>query len=391
MNAPFQRNVGISKDSIFNSTETPLSSGATFTGTAEKVDADQVGVMVKTDNDSTLYFDFSGDGTNWDSTFPVNGFAVSSGVSAFHTAVKLGRYFRVRLVNGSGAQSYLRLYTYFGSNFIPANAPLNQSASLYQDAIFTRGTVAQDEIRIGRRGGAEGWTKFGYRSGLTAAGGEQQIWATTGNFTPLTSAETFNITYDGTGGGSTDGAGTNGALTLVFYYLDSNGNPAIATHTLGTDGTDTTSFSGLGINRVAVASSGSTNTNGSNITITATTAGTTQAFIPAGQSVTQQAIYHVGHNHDAVAKFLFINASRDAGGTPPVIVFKAYVFNRNVETFYEVFRYSMDTAVKNELTLTEPVGFNLSPSDVLYFVGETNRNSTDVSSLRFSLNQYQRT
>lgn len=61
-------------------------------------------------------------------------------------AVKLGRYFRVRLVNDTGAQSYLRLKTYYGFNFAPSVAPLNQNASLDQDAIFTRGTDPQTDV-----------------------------------------------------------------------------------------------------------------------------------------------------------------------------------------------------------------------------------------------------
>jgi len=372
-----------------NSSVTPLSSGATFTGTGERNDFSHVGVQLKTDNPGTLYFDFSIDGTNWDSTYPVNGFRVAANISEFHTAVKLGRYFRVRLVNDTGAQTFLRLATYYGNYFVPSVAPLNQQAGLNQDAIFTRGTIPQDEIRIGRRAGADGWTKFGYRDDLQSASGEQTIWAASGNFTPLTSAETFDIAYDGTAGGSTDGAGTNGATELAFYYIDSDGLPAISTHTLGTDGSDTTSFSGLGINRVAVSASGSNDYNTSDITVTATTSGTTQAIIPAEGSVTQQAIYFNGSNHDAILKYLFFNVNKLSGSNPKVTV-KAYVYNRAVATRYEVFRHIIDTQSENTITITEPVGFNLSPTDVLYFTADTDQNDT-VITLRFSLNQYQRT
>ena len=372
-----------------NSSVTPLSSGATFTGTGERNDFSHVGVQLKTDNPGTLYFDFSIDGTNWDSTYPVNGFRVAANISEFHTAVKLGRYFRVRLVNDTGAQTFLRLATYYGNYFVPSVAPLNQQAGLNQDAIFTRGTIPQDEIRIGRRAGADGWTKFGYRDDLQSASGEQTIWAASGNFTPLTSAETFDIAYDGTAGGSTDGAGTNGATELAFYYIDSDGLPAISTHTLGTDGSDTTSFSGLGINRVAVSASGSNDYNTSDITVTATTSGTTQAIIPAEGSVTQQAIYFNGSNHDAILKYLFFNVNKLSGSNPKVTV-KAYVYNRAVATRYEVFRHIIDTQSENTITIPEPVGFNLSPTDVLYFTADTDQNDT-VITLRFSLNQYQRT
>lgn len=379
--------VGIT--SLNNSTTTPLSSAATYTGTGEQNDYPQVGVMLKTDNTGILYFDFSNDGTNWDSTFPVNGFKIASGISEFHTAVKLGRYFRVRLVNDTGAQTYLRLTTYYGSAFVPSVAPLNQTASLDQDAIFTRSTVPQDEVTLGRRSGVQAWNKFAYRTGLTAAAGEETVWATSGNFTPLTSASTFTIAYDGTSGGSTDGSGTTGALQLTFYYIDSSGLPAIAAHNLGTDGSDETAFSGLGINRVAVSSTGSADVNNSNITITATTGGTTQAIIPAGGSVTQQAIFFVGSNHKAVVRFLYIQVGKPSGGNAKVEI-KGYSYNRGIDTRFEVFRTTLDTSAQLSETINEPIGFVLNATDIFYFTANTDTNNADVS-IRFSLNEYQNT
>jgi len=243
-------------------------------------------------------------------------------------------------------------------------------------------------IRIGRRSGVAGWTKFGFRSGLTASAGEEMVWETTGNFTPLTSAETFDIAYDGTAGGSTDGAGTVGATELTFFYIDSNGLPATATHTLGTDGTDTTAFSGLGINRIAVSASGSNQANSAAITVTATTAGTKQAIVPAGESVTQQALFFVGSNHDAVAKFLYLHVNKPSGGDAKVAI-KGIAYNRQVDTYYEVFRTTLDTSVEITEVINEPIGFNLSPTDVLYFTADTDTNNAEVV-IRFSLNEYQR-
>lgn len=97
-----------------NTTSTPLGSGATFTGTLEQNDYPDVLVSCQTDNPGRLYFDFSVDGTNV-ATYPIEGYEVAAGIHTFHTEVKGPRYFRVRLVNETGAQSYLRLYTYFGT------------------------------------------------------------------------------------------------------------------------------------------------------------------------------------------------------------------------------------------------------------------------------------
>lgn len=365
-----------------NTSTTALGSSETFTGTGEQNSWPQVGVSIKTDAECTLYFDFSNDGTNWDSVFPVLGFKVAASVHEFHTAVKLGRYFRVRVVNGSSAQSYLRLYTYYGYNFTQSVSPLNQTISTDSDASIVRPTSFEDEVVIGLRDRVRHFTKFAYRDNLQAANGNEIVWATSATFTPLTSASTFTIAYTNT----TDGLGQNGALTLFFDYLDSNGLRQQATHTLSNTGSDVTSFSGLGINRVAVSSSGSTQANGSAITVTATTGGTTQAYLPAGQSVTQQAIYHVDHNSYGVGRFLWINCNKLTGSSPKVVII-GWVFNRLIATRFEIFRMTIDTSVENTVSIQEPIGFRLSPSDVLYFTADTDANDTIVK-IRFSIREY---
>lgn len=366
-----------------NSSTTALSSGATFTGVGELNNFDHVACMVKTDQAGTLYFDFSPDGTNWDSTFPSSGFSVAAGVSEFHTAVKLRRYFRVRYVNGTdGAQTYLRLYTYYGSGLVPSVSPLNQSLASDVDGLSVRPSLFQDEVVRGLRTGVQHFTNFGYRDNLSAAGGEETLWTYNGNFTPMTTASTFTITYTA----GSDGSSANGAKTLYFQYIDSNGLRQTATHTLSNTGSDVTSFSGLGINRIAVASSGSTQTNGADITVTETTGATAQAHIPAGSGVTQHGVYFTDSNSYAVAKYLFFNVNKLSGSNPKVLV-KGYIFNRAVATRFEIFRHTIDTQSENTVQITEPVGFRLSPTDVLYFVADTDQNNT-VAEIRFSLLEY---
>ena len=371
--------------SIGNSSTAPLLTGETFTGTGEQNDLPHVAVMLKTDVTGTLFFDFSSDGVEWDSTYPVAGFEVIANVPEVHTAVKAGRYFRVRLINNGTDQTYLRLTTYYGNNFVPLVAPLTQSLTRDQDATIVRTTSYSDEVSIGRRDGVGNFNKFGYRDNLTAASGEQTIWATTTNFVPMTTASTFTIAYTNTSDGST----SNGALTLYFVYVDATGLEQIAVHTLGSTGSDVTAFTGLGINRCAVSSSGSTQTNGAAILITDTTGATTQAVLPAGSGTTQQAIFHVGSNSDGVAKYLWINLNKTSGGSAPKALIKGYVFNRQFETRYEVFRVTVDSAVEQTIYVTDPIGFALSPTDVLYFVADTDTNNTIVN-IRFSIREYKR-
>ena len=126
--------------SVNNTTTTPLGGSATFTGTADTNDLPDVMVSCITDVAGTLFFDFSVDGTNWN-VFPTVGFALSAGVHEFHVALKGSRRFRVRLVNGVSAQSYLRLYTYYGV-FRQVNAPLSQPVSNDADAVTTHTVLA---------------------------------------------------------------------------------------------------------------------------------------------------------------------------------------------------------------------------------------------------------
>jgi hypothetical protein len=243
--------------------------------------------------------------------------------------------------------------------------------------------LPEDDIVLGLTPGAKHFTKFAYRSDLQNASGEQTIWATSGNFVPMTTASTFTITYNNT----TDGSGTTGALTLYFEYVDSSGIAQLAVHTLGGTGSDVTAFSGLGINRVSVSSSGSAQTNTNEIIILETTGATKQSTIPALGGTTQAAIFHTDSVSCGIAKFLFIQSSKGSGGSAPKVLVKAYVFNRAIQTRFEVFRTIIDTQSDTTIKISEPVGFKLSPTDVLYFVADTDTNNTEIS-LRVSLVEY---
>lgn len=154
-----------------NTTTTPLASGATYTGTFELNGAPWVQVSCKTDNGGTLYFDFSNDGTNVD-TFPTDGFTIASGIHEYHTAQKGYRYFRVRLVNDTGAQSYLRLYTSYGW-FDQGIAPIGFTIADDADAKVVKSVISgigdttatvTDHKALQVTQPAEGKTAFGEQS-----------------------------------------------------------------------------------------------------------------------------------------------------------------------------------------------------------------------------------
>jgi hypothetical protein len=372
------------KISTGNSSTTPINTGANFTGEWEDVSSySNIVIAVNTDQNGYYEIQFSPDGVNVDST--LTRYHRTNQIEPPHNFTITRRYARIVFYNNSGTnQTVFRLQTSLG--FKPLlNIPLDGTVAQDFDAISTRPTDFQDEVVRGLRQGVTSWNKFGYRENLTASAGEQTIWAASGNYTPATSADTFDIAYDGTAGGSTDGASTTGALQLAVYYIDGNGLEATSVHVLGTDGSDTTSISGVGVNRIAVSATGSNDANASDIIITHTTSGNTMAFIPAGQSVTQQMIFHVGNVYSGVAPYLRINTTTT--NKTANIVIKGYVYNRNVQTRYEIFRENIDTSVSLNFELLDPIKFRLSPYDTLYFVADTDTNGVDVNG-RFSLNHY---
>lgn len=372
----------------FNSRDAAtLAAGAVFQGVGEDVSAyGRVGVAVRSDNDSdgVLTMEVSQDGINWGGPTRTWG---NTRFGAPHMWNIVEKYFRIKYTNGTTEATNLAFQVQYSANAdIDLGHQLNETLSLDVESNITRPSDFTDEVLIGRRDGVSHFNKFGYRDGLTSAGGEQTIWETTGNFVPMTVASTFTITYNN----STDGSGTTGATQLYLFYIDANGLEQIAAHVLGSTGSDVTAFTGLGINRGTVSASGSANFNTNNITITETTGATKQAIIPAEESVTQQAIFFCDANSDSVAKFVYIHVNKISGGGSPRVLIKGYIFNREFETRYQIFRTTIDTASDTTVNINEPVGFKLSPTDVLYFVADTDTNNTAVN-LRFSLLEYKRT
>lgn len=202
-----------------NSTRTPLGSAATYTGTWEQDDRPDVMVSCQADNTGTLYFDFSNDGGTNFSTFPVNGFDVASGIHEFHVAVKGPRSFRVRLVNDSGAHTYLRLYSYYGTFAKAPNAPLNQTLGSDQDAAVVRSIAPMVDEALGRLGGVQARTKFGYTTGLGTAIqlGTPSTWVDLWAYGGLRTAPSGSFTPYMASDDNTDDE------DITWQYLDASG------------------------------------------------------------------------------------------------------------------------------------------------------------------------
>lgn len=125
--------------SELNSTYTPLSASATFTGTWENV-AKYATVTVNgsTDQNATLYVQFSADGSTI-----LSNLQMSSGTDSnlgLHTLIVATKYFRVRIVNGSINMGSLTVQSTFSENSkiaIPTSR-LNSAFTDYSSVINTR-------------------------------------------------------------------------------------------------------------------------------------------------------------------------------------------------------------------------------------------------------------
>lgn len=362
---------------VLNTSNTPLTIGQTFTGLAEFNTYPACMVSVATDKNGTLFIEFSPDGTNWDTSlsFQYN----TARINPPHIFEKGNRYVRVRFENTSGEnQTFFRLITTYNA-FNKLNAPINGILPESFDATVVRPTDYKYEVAMGKRQGRTTVNKFGYNKDVDT-GSNEIIASFGGNFNPNTNimktAQTFTITYNNT----TDGLGTTGATQLLVDYLDANFELKQVVHVLGNTGSDVTSFTGLGINRVSVLANGGNEFNNNNITFTATTDATIQALIPLGASTTQQCIFHVPIGHNLLLDYIRCSALKiSGGGGSPRVQFIGYSYSRFTNTAYRVLDLEIDTTVENNLDFAPSQPTVFSGREVIYLLATTDVNNTSVS------------
>lgn len=373
-------------ENIWNSTFTPLGANQTFLGNIRLGSTDKNVLMIQSfsDVEGRVFVDFSTDGRVFDSTYPAEGFRAFAGAPSVHQAIIAGRFWRIRYENGDQAQSEMRLGTY-EMQFDALAAGYSHPLDLFSDAKAIRSSIVEDEIITGKRPGIQAFDLFGCRTDGAPASGEQTVWPDVSNFQVMLSPDTFTITYNP----ATDGKDpfAFGAKILFFLYLDADGVLQDAEHELGDTGTDITSFTGLGINRVFLIQSGTSDINLNNIVISDTSAVKgVQALIPAELSISQQMIYHVPKNSTAIIKSLFINCIVMLGVAPQVII-KGKIFSRALGNILAEFNFYVEAATTNMHTINNPVGVPVAGDSVIFFTTETTKMAT-VTSLRSSLNLY---
>jgi len=260
-----------------------------------------------------------------------------------------------------------------------------QANTVLSNAIQTLPVRPSDyryEVALGLRSAARTVNKFGYNGDLDI--GTETIWTCGGSFTKMSAADTLNIVSTSV---NDDASPATGAWSIILTGIDENYE--YQTETIGLDGTTpvTTVNQWFGINKAEVYETGSGGVNAGDINITVTTGGAVQGQIPAGAGLAQQAIFFTQANHTTLLDWVFINDNRIAGGGSPVVTLKAWIISQVTGSKYEVFRYVMDTAIENNVSVTPSQPFVIAEKSVLYFDATTDTNNT-ICSVRFSLIEF---
>jgi len=357
-----------------NTSVTPLNTGVTFTGVGELNEYPSVMVQVSTDQNGTLYIEFSQDNTNWDTSlsFKYN----TTRINPPHIFEKGQRYFRVRFVNDSASnQTYFRLNTTYGS-FNKLTAPINGLLAENYDATVVRPTDYRSEVATGKRQGRSLWNKFGYNNDVDV--GTEVIASWGGTFTPLTVATTLDI-YSSSVNDITSGTGCN---SIVVYGIDENRDEIIEVIALNGNTSVITSSQWLGINRVAMFLCGSSQVNEGTIDIIANTGGSRMAQMPSNGGVTQQCIFHIPRNYNFLTEFLLINVLNR--GKDADLTVKLWVYSDVSNGKQEVFKIDIDTNVTNEpIQLNPNLPFPISEKTVMWLECTSDKANVTVNA-RFS-------
>lgn len=368
--------------SALNTSTTLLTASSTYTGTFEQNDYPDVLIQINTDQNGTIYFDFSSDGTNVDTTLTF--YYNTSRINPPHIFIKANRYFRVRFENTSASdQTYLRLDTYYGS-YEKLTAPINGTLAENYDAIVVRPTDYRSEVAMSKRQGRTTWNKFGYNPDVDSASGDEIVASFGGalgvNFDIITTADTLDIVSTS----ANDTSAGTGAQSVLIVGIDENFLSVTEIVTLNGTTPVTTANNYLGVNRMIVLVSGTNRTNVG--TINATDTGASfgiQAQIPPSNSVTQQCIFHTQINHNFLSDWLFMNALKLSGGGAPRVRFKAFSYSRVTNTLYQVFRHDQDTGVENTVAINPTQPFVIGGREVLFFTMSSDTNNTKCD-VRFS-------
>lgn len=360
-----------------------LANGESFTGTWENVEqyGDLV-VAVATDVAGYYQIQFSPDGVNADST--LTRYHKASGINAPHRFSITRKFCRVVFTNNSGSdQSYLRLQTSFGNRH-PLNAPIDGVLARDYDATIVRPTNSEHETALGRRQGQTTWHKFGYNTDVDVSTSPEVLASWGGTFTPRTTGTTLSIVSTD----ANDADGDTGAHGIVIYGVDANWKTSVEVVLLtGTTPVVTTS-SWIGINRIALYRAGSSLVNEGTITVTAVTGGAIMAQMPVGVGTSQQVIFYVPVDTQALIEHINAFVIRFGVGTEPLLTLVVWVFSAVSNAKYNVATFYIDASLSNHFAFDPQLPLQVGEKSAIWIEATTTRDDTSCTG-RIVLTTYQ--
>lgn len=357
-----------------NSTTANISNGGTFTGQWTQVDVgSRLIVAAKADQNLTIQIQYSPDGTNADST--ITRYYRTAQIEPPHIFINARPYYRIVVTNNSGSDTTtIRVNAYISQESGILNIPIDATMSQDYDSISVRPSDFTSEVALGRRQGWSLWNKFGFNEAVSNSDEVIASWG--GTFQYLTAGETISIV-------STSTADTllgTGAQQLIIYGVDSNWDDVI--EVIDMDGTTpvVTTSSWIGINRMSIYAAGTGLKNAGAITVTASSSGYTMGQMPVGLGTSQQSVFYVARNKQALATWLYFNALKDSGGGNPEITFKGFVYSDVSGAEYEVYRDALDTQVDNRINLNPSEPFVIGEKSILWFTANSSTGTSVVRS-----------
>lgn len=293
--------------SVKNSTYTALGANGTFTGQWENA-IRYAGVIAAAiaSSDCVMYIDFSPDGINVDSTLTYN---LLAGVNDVHRVSVTRQFFRIRVVNGSTPQTYLRLQTSVGPQQILSSS-LNSEIQQDADAITTRTIDPEIAVASGLFQGYEVINKFGRNPSIDTNSVPEDVWNGGGVYTgfPTTGAEEFEVL-------STSASDT-GVLTFTYLASPTSREYQVATVTLNGTTPVATGVTGYRMHTARYESGSSTGFNVGEITLRhRVTTANIFCKMPIGRSQTNVSGFTVPFGSTGYIKRLFCRVTGATTGT----------------------------------------------------------------------------
>jgi len=204
---------------------------------------------------------------------------------------------------------------------------------------------------------------------------EEDVWDEGGTLSYLTTAETMDIasadaadTAAGTGVNSVKIEGLDGDFEAISEVVLLNGTSDVET-----------TLEYVRVNKLTCLSAGSGETNAGTITATASTAGSVQEHIEAGDAVSHSSHYTVPAGCQVNILRVEMNVAKLSGGQTPLVEFfgKARLLGLSSSAPWVVaFNREIDTAVQDSSLVVQPVSPALPGKTDIRMSATTDQNST---------------